>query len=113
MMQRQKELLAQLLVPLIPKIRGGDDQDSAISFRPALRNDRTGFNAFAEPDLVASSAPLIEARRMQKGRRDLMRVQGDLGDGSGKLLGKSRARVQTRVCRSSSAENRHSRRARP
>jgi hypothetical protein len=49
---RQKELLRQFLVPLLPQIRWRDDEDAPLALRPALRDHQASLDGLAEADLV-------------------------------------------------------------
>ena len=49
---RQKELLSQLLVPLLAEIRRRDDEDAPLPLGPSLGKNKPRFNGLAETDLV-------------------------------------------------------------
>src|SRR5579864_128897 len=79
----QKELLVQLLMPLLSEVRGGNDEDSAFAFGPLLRDHKSGFNGLAQADLIRQQGAFGErrAKREQSGIY-LMRVQIHLSAGN-------------------------------
>lgn len=86
---RQKELLGQLLVPLLAQIGGNYCKDTPSAFRPSLRNHQAGLNRFTQPDFVSQDCPLRERR--PEGKQSgfyLVRVQVYLGihESAGELL---------------------------
>jgi len=48
----EEEFFCQFLVPLLAKVRGRDDEDTAFALGPALGEEDTGFDGLAETDLV-------------------------------------------------------------
>ena len=48
----KKEFFGKLLKPLLAEVGRGDDKDTPPAFGPFLRKDETGFDGFAQPDLV-------------------------------------------------------------
>ena len=59
---RQEELFTQLLMPLLPEVGGGDDENAALAFRPALRKYEARFDGLAESDLVRQQRAFGERR---------------------------------------------------
>ena len=53
----KKEFFGKLLKPLLAKVGRGDDQDAPPAFGPFLRKDETGFDGFAQPNLVCQQGP--------------------------------------------------------
>ena len=85
----QEELLAQLLMPLLPEIGGRDHQNAALSFCPALGEHEAGFDGLAESHFVRQQRALGQGgAEGEQGRVHLMRVQVHLrtGHSSGELL---------------------------
>lgn len=39
-------------MPLLAKVRRGDDEDTALSLGPALRHENTRLDGFAETDFI-------------------------------------------------------------
>src|SRR5690606_7714764 len=75
----QAELLLQFLVPLLAQVGRDNDKNLAPSLGPALRDDQTGFNGFAEPHFVSEEH--TARKRIAAGEErciDLMRIQIDL-----------------------------------
>ena len=72
----QEELLAELLMPLLPPVGWCDDQNPPAAFGPLLRDDQAGFDGLAEPYLVGQQHALREGRLEGEQRRfDLMRMR--------------------------------------
>ena len=55
---RKEELLAQFLVPLLPQVGRRDNQNPALSLRPALRDDKAGLDRLSKPDLIGQQRAL-------------------------------------------------------
>ena len=53
----KKEFFGKLLKPLLAKVGRGDDKDAPPAFGPFLRKDETGFDGFAQPNLVCQQGP--------------------------------------------------------
>src|ERR1700730_4581995 len=63
---RQRELIEQLLAPLLAQRGWHDQQDAPLPFGPALRDDETRLNGLAKPDLVREQCPPRERRPQRK-----------------------------------------------
>ncbi len=75
----QKELLGQLLIPLLAQVGRRDDQDAPLALRPLLREHQARLDGFAQAHFVGQQRALRERRSESKqGSIDLMRIQIDL-----------------------------------
>ena len=75
----KKELLGELLVPLLAQIGRRDHQNAPLAFGPSLRKHQSGLDGLAQADLVGQQGPFRERRiKREQGSFDLMGVQIDL-----------------------------------
>ena len=73
------EFVGQFLMPLLAQVGRCDDQNAALAFGPALRDQETGFDGLAQAHLIGQDHALGKRiARGEQGRIDLMRVQIDL-----------------------------------
>ncbi len=76
---RQKELLGQLLIPLLAQVRRRDHQNAPLALRPHLRQHETRFDGLAQAHFVGQQRTFGKRRVKGKERRiDLMRIEIDL-----------------------------------
>lgn len=77
---RQEELFRHFLMPLLPQIGRGDDEDASLPFRPALREKNSGFDRLAKADFIGEKGTIGEGGfEGKKGGVDLMGIEIDLG----------------------------------
>src|SRR5262249_52741573 len=75
---RKRELVVKLLAPLFAQRGGHDQQDAALAFGPALRNDEAGFDGLAQADLIGKQYTLGKRRgEREQGGVYLMRIHID------------------------------------
>jgi hypothetical protein len=73
---RQKELVRQLLVPLLAKVRRRNDEDAPFAFRPLLSHHQTGFDRLPKANLIGQQETLRKRRpEGEQGGGDLMGIQ--------------------------------------
>jgi hypothetical protein len=75
----QEKLFLQFLMPLLAEICRCDDQKTASTLRPFLREHQPGLNGFAQAHFVRKNSAFGQWRGEREKRRfDLMGVQVDL-----------------------------------
>ena len=57
---RQRELLTQLLLPLLTQRGRGDDEDAALTLCPVLADDDPGLDRLTEANLVSQDHSICE-----------------------------------------------------
>jgi len=73
---RQKKLFGQLLIPLLAKIGGHDNQDAASPLRPLLGDHQPGFDGLAESDFIGEQRAFGQRRiEGEQGCVHLMGIQ--------------------------------------
>ena len=70
----KKELIQQLLVPLLAKIGRQDDQNSSFSLRPFLGYDYSRFDGFAQSHLICQDSPFGQGR--PEGKQSSLNLMG-------------------------------------
>ena len=87
--RRQKELVRQLLAPLLPQVGRHDHEEAALALGPLLGKEQPRFDGLPEPHLIGEDRPLRErALEGEEGGFDLMRVEIHLrvGEHRGQFL---------------------------
>src|SRR5579871_1628457 len=85
----QEKLFAQLLMPLLPEIGGSDNQDTALTFRPLLRDNQSRLNGLAQTNLISQKRTTRKRRiKRKESSIHLMRIKVYLRacDGASELL---------------------------
>ena len=77
--RRQVKLVGKFLAPLFTEVRRNDYEQSAMSFRPLLRQQQAGFYRFAQTHFVREDRALGEwGFKCEECGFDLVRIQVDL-----------------------------------
>jgi hypothetical protein len=75
----QRELVLELLMPLLAQVGGDDDQHATLALGPELRQHETGLDGLAQPHLIGQDHTARQrVAAGEQGRFDLVRIEVDL-----------------------------------